>query len=306
MVTLPENVQHEKNMTIAFRVWMSAASLYQGAGGIHIAPAIGAASHIKTKYSFQWQQTIKGYIVEVVLPVMFVLLAIAIFSVNSKRKQSYKWFTTALILVGLMRLNQAVFAWLQIERAYQSDIVGSVILRPLVLGSWLMAWREWFDLHHPKWLPKIIAILTLVFIIFQWLGLRWVAASGYAAFQNVAGYVRWLMLALMLWILWEGIRKNGLKDVWVYLAVLLLIVALYPQEISALQLIPGIWFPYGVGVSRGQFFYAFFVFVMYVVLIQKAGRGRLAYKKNFRACKIFENLCGINNKSFPAFYLFIS
>jgi hypothetical protein len=42
-----------------------------------------------------------------------------------------------------------------------------------------------------------------------------------------------------------------------------------------LHIIPGIWFPYGVGVSRGQFFYVAFVFVMYAVLIQKYRKAKL-------------------------------
>jgi hypothetical protein len=40
----------------------------------------------------------------------------------------------------------------------------------------------------------------------------------------------------------------------------------------SLHFIPGIWFPYGVGISRGQFFFAAFVFVMFVILIQKNGK----------------------------------
>lgn len=40
-------------------------------------------------------------------------------------------------------------------------------------------------------------------------------------------------------------------------------------EISDLNIIPGIRFPYGVGISRAQFFYVAFVFVMYVVLIRR-------------------------------------
>jgi hypothetical protein len=77
------------------------------------------------------------------------------------------------------------------------------------------------------------------------------------------------MLALMLFTLYQGIHKQGTKDLLVLLAALLMTIALFPKEISALHVIPGIWFPYGVGVSRGQFFYAAFVFVMYGVLIQK-------------------------------------
>ena len=67
-------------------------------------------------------------------------------------------------------------------------------------------------------------------------------------------------------------RKQG-KNNWLdLLAALLMLIALFPKEISDLHIIPGIWFPFGVGVSRGQFFYVAFVFVMYAALIQKSKR----------------------------------
>jgi hypothetical protein len=68
MFLLPSTIKKEKNITIAFRVWMSSAGLNPGSGGIHIAPTLGEKTAIKKKYRFQWDQTIKGYIVEVVLP----------------------------------------------------------------------------------------------------------------------------------------------------------------------------------------------------------------------------------------------
>ena len=278
MFLVPENVKKEKNFTIAFRVWMSAASQGPDAGGIHIAPALGEKSHIEKKYRFQWTQTIKGYIVEVALPIMFILLAITMFLLNrsSIPTQSCKWFIAALVLVGLMRLNQAVYFWFQIENRHQSAIIGPVILRSLVLGSWLMAWREWFDLHQPKWLPKIIAILSLLYMVAQLLGLSWVSSAMlHTHFLTIADYTRLLLLALMLFIVYQGIRKQGAKDLLVLLAALLVTIALFPKEVSALHIIPGIWFPYGVGVSRGQFFYAAFVFVMYIVLIQKNRKEKL-------------------------------
>jgi hypothetical protein len=275
MFLLPENVKKEKTITVAFRVWMSSASLSTGSGGIHIAPVLGEKTHIEKKYRFQWAQTIKGYIVEVALPIMFILLAVTMFLLNRSRKpaQSCKWFITALILVGLMRLNQAVYFWFQIENRFQSAIIGPVILRSLVLGSWLMAWREWFDLHQPKWLPKIIAILSLLYMVAQLLGLSRVSNSIH--FPTIADYIRLLLLVLMLFTLYQGIHKQGTKDLLVLLSALLVSIALFPKEVSELHVIPGIWFPYGVGVSRGQFFYAAFVFVMYVILIQKNRKEKL-------------------------------
>src|SRR6478736_4327054 len=51
--SLPENVKKEKDITVAFRVWMNSASLGAGAGGIHIAPTLGEKNHIEKKYRFQ-------------------------------------------------------------------------------------------------------------------------------------------------------------------------------------------------------------------------------------------------------------
>ena len=280
MFLLPENVKKEKNITIAFRVWMSSASLNPGSGlgGIHIAPTLGEKTDIKKIYRFQWEQTIKGYIVEVVLPVMFILLATTMFLLNSSRKQtrSCKWFIAALVLLALVRLNQAVYFWFQIESTHQSDIVATVILRPLMLGSWLMTWWEWFELHQPKWLPKITAILTLLYMATQLLGLSWISNSIiHTHFQTIADYMRLLFLALMLFIIYQGIRKQGTKDLLVLVAILLVSIGLFSKEVSELHVIPGIWFPYGVGVSRTQYVYAAFIFVMYVILIQKNKKVKL-------------------------------
>ena len=277
MFMVPENVKKEKDITIAFRVWMSSASLGADAGGIHIAPTIGEKKHIEKKYRFQWEQTIKGYIVEVVWPVIFVLLAITMFLLNkgSNPPQSCKWFMAALVLLGLMRLNQAVYFWFHIENSHQSVIIGSVILRPLVLGSWLMAWWEWFNLHQPKWLPKTIALLALLFMAAQLFGITWISHSIHPYFNTIANYIRLLLLALLLFIIYQGMRRQGMKDLLVLVAALLMLIALFPKEISDLHIIPGIWFPYGVGVSRGQFFYIAFVFVMYMILIQKNGKLKL-------------------------------
>jgi hypothetical protein len=277
MFLVPESGKKEKDITIAFRVRMDSASLGTDAGGIHIAPTLGEKTDIKKKYRFQWEQTIKGYIVEVVWPVIFFLLAITMFLLNRDRipPKSCKWFVAALILLGLMRLNQAVYAWFQIENSSLSVIIGQVILKPFVIGSWLMVWREWFNLRQPKWLPKMIALLVLLFMATQWFGISGSSHPIHIYFQTIADYIRLTLLMLLLVIIYLGMRKQGMKDLLVLVAALLMLIALFPKEISDLHIIPGIWFPYGVGVSRGQFFYVAFVFVMYAVLIQKNRKMKL-------------------------------
>lgn len=272
MFVLPENIRTEKNITISFRVWMSSSSLGPGLGGIHIAPTLGEKSAIQKLYEFQWAQTIKGYIVEVTWPILFVLLAATMLWLDKKKgTRSYRWFIAGLVLLGLVRFNQVVYYWFQMLNAYQATILGIVVLRPLMLGSWLMACWEWFDHHRLKWLPKVIALLTLLYMTAQLLALPWVTNAGIQIyFQNAGDYLRLIILALMLYIIYEGFRKQKTKKILELVTLLLLTVSLFPQEVSYLKIIPGIWFPYGVGVSRSQFIYPVFVFLMYIILIKRA------------------------------------
>jgi hypothetical protein len=268
MFLLPDSIRKKKTITIAFRVWVSAATLRQGAdlGGIHIAPELGRKSDIEVKYKFRWRQTIKGYIVEVAEFAIFILLAVIIAMLRKPVKQ-HKWFIIALILLGLVRANQAFYYWLQVETTHEIDIITTVILMPLVLGSWLMAWRGWFKLTRPVWIPPVILVLTFVYMCAQFLRLPWLPdAIPHDAFQAISNYTRLLFALLLALIICLGIRQQG-KQGWLFLpAVLLISTGLFAQELSELH-IQGIWFPYGVGVSRTQYAYAAFSAVMFGLLI---------------------------------------
>jgi len=268
MFLIPDNLRKSKTITIAFRVWVSAATLSQGPelGGIHIAPELGEKSSIETKYEFRWRQTIYGYIVEVAEFAIFISLAITIF-ILYKPAQQHIWFITALILLGMVRANQAVYYWLQIETAHEIDIITLAILMPLVLGSWLMAWRNWYKVDRLAWIPAVVAMLTLIYMCGQLWGLPWLSDTiNHSAFQAMSNYARLLFAILLLFIIYKGIRQQG-KEGWLFLpAVLMISTGLFAQEISELH-IQGIWFPFGVGVSRTQYAYAAFSIVMFVLLI---------------------------------------
>lgn len=266
---LPDSIRNKKQVTIAFRVWMSKATLSQlpDAGGIHIAPVLGEKSSVAAIYQFQWDQIIKGYIAEVILPAIFLLLALLIFIFYKPGKQ-YQWFVFALILLALVRANQAVFYWFQVESAHAFDIITPVILVPLTLGSWLMAWWNWHKLEQPVWIPRIIAVLTLLYMCSQLLGLPWIAGSvSHTIFSTASNTIRLLFVLLLLYIIYRGIRQHT-EDKWlVLLATLLVATGLFAQELSALH-IQGIWFPFGVGVSRSQYAYLAFDSIMFLILIR--------------------------------------
>ena len=265
---LPAYLKNKKQVSIAFRVWMSPATADQipDAGGIHIAPELGKKSDIELKYKEQWAQTIKGYIVEVIEPLFFILLAVAIY-ILFKPAKPYRWFMAALVLLALVRANQAVYYWLQIETSHGIDIVTTVILMPLVMGAWLMAWRSWYRLESPSWIPPAVILLTSVYMSAQLVGLEWVARSvPDAPFHVISRYTRLMFALLMILIIIYGTYRQGTRG-WLSLpAVLLISTGLFAQELSELH-IQGIWFPFGVGVSRSQYAYAAFIMVMPFVLI---------------------------------------
>lgn len=268
---LPDSLSKDGQVTLAFRVWMSPGTLGQAPdlGGIHIAPVLGVKDTVESAYRFQWSQSIKGYIVEVVEPVIFILLAIGVFSVLKSKERFLlrKWLIVGLILLGLYRVNQAVYTWFQIEPTHAYDIISTVLLRPMILGSWLMAWWHWYQPRLPGRIPWLIAVLTILYICAAFLGLSWTTAlADHDFFQNLTTYIRYLFLALLVLIVCGGIIQQPQKKWLGLLAVILLSVGLFAREFALLHLLPGIYFPYGVGVSLTQYVYAGFVIVIYIIL----------------------------------------
>jgi hypothetical protein len=271
MLLLPDSLKNKGPVTIAFRVWMSAATLSGDpeAGGIHIAPVLGEKSAIESKYNLQWRQTINGYIVDAVEPAIFILLAVMSFILyrSHNKKPAYLWLMIALLFTALVRANQPFFYWFQLESTHEFDLVTTVILMPLVIGSWLMTWLSWFKIDRSDLLSKIIIILTLLYMCSQLLGLTWLPdAVPHILFNDISNYIRLLFLGLMLYFIYIGVLQNG-REKWLTLPAMLLIsTGLFARELSELH-VQGIWFPYGVGVSRTQYAYAAFDVIMLALLI---------------------------------------
>jgi len=260
---------------IAFRVWMGPWDLEDpSAGGIHIAPALGEAVSIDTRYQLQWLETVRGYIVEVVEAIVFVLLAIMVCTLRAfdRSKPGYDWLCAGLVLTALYRANQAIFFWGQFETVHTIEMISIVLLLPLCLGAWTLAWRAWFHLGDTEWMPITVGTLTLLYMGAQFLTGSWfygvLSHPLVALSQFIVTWTRVLFVLLTGIILYQAIRKHG-RAAWLELAALILIsIGLFARELSVLG-IRSIWFPYGTGVSRTQFSYAAFDAVLFVLLLRR-------------------------------------
>jgi len=253
---------------IAFRVWMDPIDAGEDSGGIHVAPTIGDAEGIERLHQVQWLQTFKGYVVDAAEPIAFVLLALMVVALMACRTgDAYRWLVAALLLLALLRIQLRGYA-----------VLTAVILKPLNLAAWTLAWRDWFGLPRAPWLRYAIGPLTLLYVLAACIGLPWLSPQTPAlkATANIVTEgVRLIYAAIYLGIVGLGVSRSiRLSVVVSALAAILVGVSLFAAELSALG-IPGIWFPYGTGVARGQYAYAAFIALLFaLILMRSAGYAR--------------------------------
>jgi hypothetical protein len=278
MFALPVLPAGQHTYVIALRVWMDPSDAGEDSGGIHIVPQFGNVDDIAQLHQVQWLQTFKGYVVDALEPVAFVLLAIMTFALVACRRTDsyYGWLAAALLITALLRVNQVTFFWTQAESLRVYDILTAVLLVPLMLAAWTLAWRDWFSPDHYRWLARTVGVLVLLHIALALLGRPWFAAQASHGFKSVADdgvqIVRLIYAALYLWLIGVAvIRQRTIPTLLAAVAAILVGIGLFASELSAIG-IPGIWFPYGTGVSRTQYAYAGFIALLFALLLMRLVR----------------------------------
>jgi len=272
---------------IAMRVWMDPLDASPDGGGVHIAPTIGTAESIDLLHQVQWLRTFKGYVVDAVEPLAFVLLAIMVLGLAACRtRDPYAWMIIALLLLALLRVNQVTYAWTSLQSLHGYGMATGVVLKPLVLATWTLAWRDWFGLDRSRWLGFAVGLLAAAYIAAALIGHPWFGqemAEGVKAGADVAvRSVRLVLAALYVWIVARGLLQRDRHDGYAaVLAAILIGVGLFAAELNALG-IPGIWFPYGTGVARGQYAYAAFIALMFLLVLVRLVQAATAHSRAMR------------------------
>lgn len=271
----PSSPAGAQTYLIAFRVWMDPLDAGGDNGGIHIAPTIGDADGIDLLHQVQWLQTLKGYVVDALEPIAFVLLALMVFALIACRTDdSYRWLAAALVLLALLRVNQVLFYWTDFLSLRSYDIATAVILKPLNLAAWTLAWRDWFRVRNYPWQRYAVSALTLVYLVFALIGRPWFVPEATHGFKVVADSLvegaRLAFAALYLWIIALGVIRSIKPSTYLAAPCAILVgIGLFATELNTLG-IPGIWFPYGTGVARGQYAYAAFIALLFLLVLMRS------------------------------------
>jgi hypothetical protein len=272
--SLPPEMQAGGDLTLAVRVWLGPWARSKDEGGMHIAPTIGTSSAITDQYRLQWLTLVEGYVVDAVEGLALLLLALFALSLRpiERKSHAYAWLAAALFFLGIQRGNQAVMFLGHFETIHEFELFIIVLAIPLYMGSWVMAWRAWLRLETPRWVPKAVAALTLIYVLAVFLRRSWflgvLSEQVFTIARDVSICVRYALLLLYVLTAYQGARYRGREGRYALAAMAALAVGLYGSEFRYFGT-AGIWFPFGIGVSLSEYSIAVFAPLMAVLIVRR-------------------------------------
>ena len=244
------------SQVLAVRCWMEPGTLLYApdAGGMHAAPVFGEAGVVRLANQANWLEDFRSYSAEAVEAVFFVLLAILALSLIlfDRSDDAYLWMAFLFLLTALDAGINPVAAWTQVVSVRLGNFLGDGIISPLEYAAWVIVWWVWFGRARSRWLPRLVAGLTVLITIASTLGdeIFFGVLSHTAAqhWHTVAQIVQAMFFLLLVWIVVDGIRRQGMEG-WLVLPVVLLHgVSSFWREF-ALHHFNLLWFPFGARVS---------------------------------------------------------
>ncbi|MGD0911061.1 MAG: SpoIIE family protein phosphatase [Terracidiphilus sp.] len=248
-----------RTQVLAYRVYMLPSTLTEAAdvGGFHMAPVLGDASTVSASYQMIWLELVRGYALRAAMVPMFGVMAVLAFTLIlfDRSDPVYLWIGALFVLETAGSGLSILASWTQWVSILQSQVFNDALLNALSFAGWVMVWWVWFGRQRPAWTPRAAACLAALFVVTIILGQEMFAGliphQMAAAFLTASVLVRLLFLALQLWIVFQGIRGNGLEGWMVLPAVVLWGISTFTAELAVLH-IPIRWSLFGLSIRLGQ------------------------------------------------------
>jgi hypothetical protein len=255
---------------IAVRVYMlPGEERLPDSGGLHVAPAVATREAGEDRHRVQWQRMIAGYVVDLIEPLLFVLTAAFgafLARLAPARARGVLLLASAAVLTALLRVGQVIFYWTDLLDLRTFLQLRGLLLEPLGLLAWALAWNRWL-LPPDRRVDRAAGALAGV------CAAGWLLASSSNLLLHAG---RWGFMLLFVWLALR-ILRGGEHRVVALASLLLIATGQFAPELSGLG-VPGIWFPFGVGVSRTQFAYALAIPLLVVLLGRVAPGGSPAWQ----------------------------
>ena len=230
---------------LAIRAFMQQGARDGQSGGLRTVPILAPREQGEALHRAQWRRTIAGYVVDAAEPAAMLILAVmAILTAPASARRGFaRWMALGLAASACLRAGNAIGAWTDLRSQTAQAWQNAVILAPLAKLGWTMAWNRWVDGRERRFVSFAAAA-------------GWVIATLGALIDSVevSGAAR-ALFALCLATIAVRILRHGNRKLLALAAMLLTATGLFAADLSALG-VPGIWFPFNIGVSRSQYAYA--------------------------------------------------
>jgi hypothetical protein len=226
------------------------------AGGMHSAPILAPRPTSNALHRAQWWRTIAGYIVDAVEPAaMLAVIALALVLGSRSDRKGFLLFTCiALALTAARRLNNAIVSWTDLQDLRTYAWLASVMWVP-TMTAWLLAWNRW---RRPAW--RSIDALAIA------LGIAGIVGA-LADLPTWTSISRLGSLALFV-VLIARIVRDRPPRILALVTLATVLAALFGSELLDPIGVPGIWFPFNIGVSRTQYIYAISIPLLAVLIVR--------------------------------------
>src|SRR6478752_3605028 len=225
-------------------------------GGMHNPPILAPRPISDALHRVQWHRTIAGYIVDVIEPL--AMLALIGLVLVCRSRSSHKGFlifaSIALALTAARRLNNAIVSWTDLQDLATYGWLASVMWVPTV-AAWTLAWNRWCQV---PW--RSIDVSATVLAVAGIVG----AVMHSAVVTNGS---RLGSLALLV-VIGARIAGSGPMHILAPITLASIMAGMFGGELLDPIGVPGIWFPFGIGVSRTQYIYAIIIPLLAVLILR--------------------------------------
>ena len=242
---------------LAVRAYMLPSSgVSADGGGMHTAPILAPRPISDALHRAQWQRTIAGYIVDAVEPAaMLALIGLALGCLSRSTHQGFLIFASiALAFMAGRRLNNAIVAWTDLQDLRTYRWLASVMWVPAV-AAWTLAWNRWC---LPSW--RSIDVSAVVLAVAGIIGAVIPSA-------RVTSGSRLASIALFA-VIGARIVRSGPARILSLVTLASIMAGLFGGELLDTIGVPGIWFPFGIGVSRTQYVYAMVIPLLAFIIVR--------------------------------------
>lgn len=242
--TLPADAAGTRGVLAIRALMLPKSGVSIDGGGMHSAPMLAPRAISDALHRVQWERTIAGYIVDVIEPIaMLALIGLALVCWSCSSHKGFLVFAgIALAFTAARRLSNAIVAWTDLEDLATYGWLASVMWVPALAG-WMLAWNRWC-LRPWRSIDASAIVLAIAGMI-----------GAVIHLPNVIRDSRLASIALFV-IIGARIARSGPMRILALVTLASIMAVLFGGELLDPIGVPGIWFPFGIGVSRTQYVYA--------------------------------------------------